>query len=33
MPLNQVGLTDEQVAQMDKTQAIERLNQFWTTGT
>lgn len=31
--LNQVGLTDQQVAQMDKAQAIERLNQFWTNGT
>ncbi|WP_231607864.1 hypothetical protein [Streptacidiphilus albus] len=30
--LNQVGLTEEQVAEMDKSQAIERLNQFWTEG-
>ncbi|MFE9422368.1 cytotoxic translational repressor of toxin-antitoxin stability system [Kitasatospora sp. NPDC006697] len=30
--LNQVGLTEEEVATMDKAQAIERLNQFWTEG-
>jgi hypothetical protein len=32
MLLNQVGLAEEQVAEMDKAQAIERLNQFWTNG-
>jgi hypothetical protein len=32
MLLNHVGLTEEQVAEMDRAQAIERLNQFWTSG-
>ncbi|MFJ1753098.1 cytotoxic translational repressor of toxin-antitoxin stability system [Kitasatospora sp. NPDC088134] len=31
--LSQVGLTEEQVAELDKARAIERLNQFWTDGT
>lgn len=30
--LTQVGLTDAQVAGMDKAEALARLNQFWTDG-
>ncbi|WP_327068223.1 cytotoxic translational repressor of toxin-antitoxin stability system [Kitasatospora sp. NBC_01250] len=30
--INRVGLTEDQVAELDKAQAIARLQQFWTEG-
>ena len=29
---NQVGLTDEELAEMNRQTAIERAQQYWTTG-
>jgi hypothetical protein len=32
MLINRVGLTEDQVAELNKAQAIARLQQFWTEG-